>query len=627
MKELRRPYLLFVVSLFVLMVTAEIAYLATSFFPSALEFDVGPSTGTYLTGFTESEEQPPVSFRWTGKEASLNFPPIARGSKATLELRYARFLPGTARTRVFLNGDQIHSASAQSGRFRTTTIPIELKTDELQFNIVTEDPAPEALGIAVDWLRLTGTRFRLPFSVWQPRLLVIGLFSLGLALGFAPFISVALSLPVIILQAFWFSQDPFGMIHVHNKVVVMSLVATMVLTLILSKLSASRWLPFLFIAGYLFKAAPLFHPSFYYADTRQHRLYTNIFSSSVGSIEERGVWTQKQMNTAYPRWVGGKAYAFPYSPVFFVPFTWLDVDERSLESWMKHVALLTGAIELPIVYLIARMLVGEGAALWACLLTAFLPPMSSRLLLSMWPTVSGHLLELVTLGFAARIQAFGFRPRDIFAYGSAGLLSSLTYVSSLINFSTFTMVLASFERKKALILLATGTVVGLLTVFLLYQSFAITFLQEILPALQVEIMTNRTETTNPAAGLEVALRRIPLFYGLVYPILALTGTIIVWRRGPAATFHWFVVYGLTFLLLVLYRAGTGIFKDLKEILFVGPLIAITSGVSLEAIGGLTKGSRLWPRLCAGAIALGLIVFGIVKVAHYWAPFALLAGLD
>ncbi len=356
----RRSCLPLLAAFAALALTTELAYLAASLFSRSLEFDVGPSTGAYLTGFTESEERPPVSFRWTGEQASLALPPLARPSKGTLELRYARFLEGTARIHIFVNGNRVRSASARSGRFRTAAIPLELETGELRFELATEDPAPEALGIAVDWLRLEGARFHLPLSVWQPRALVIGLFGLALALGFSALTSVAVSLPVVVAQAVWFAWDPFGMVHVHSAVVVTALGATVVLTLALRKLSPSRWLPLLFLAGYLFKAAPLFHPSFYYADTRQHRLYASIFASAVGSVEERGVWTQKQMNTAYPRWVGGKAHAFPYSPVFFLPFTWLDVDERTLESWMKHVALLAGALELPVVYLIARMLVGGG---------------------------------------------------------------------------------------------------------------------------------------------------------------------------------------------------------------------------------------------------------------------------
>ncbi|TDI47017.1 MAG: hypothetical protein E2P02_04100 [Acidobacteria bacterium] len=603
---------------------AELAFLGASYFTRPLDLDIGPNTRTYLTGFTESEERPPISFRWSGEEAFIDLPPLGTASRGTLHLRYARFLPDHARLQVFLNGKRVHSTTARSGRFRTERIPVILDGAELRIGLTVEDPSPEALGIAVDWLRLEGADLQLPLSTWQPRALILGTLAFAIALGFSPGSSFMLGLSIAGLQAVWFAWDPFGMVHVNAQIVVTGLLATAMVTIALRRLSPSRWVPLLFLAGYFFKAAPLFHPSYYYADTRQHRVYVDIFSSAVGNIEERGVWTQQQMNTAYPRYVGGKAYAFPYSPIFFLPFTWMDVDERELEFVMKHVAVLAGALELPLVYLIAKLLVGNGAALWASLLIAFLPPMSSRLLLSMWPTIAGHLLELVTMGVAAHMVSNVVRVRPVITYGLSGILASLTYVSSLINLSIFTAILALWERKKAVLILATWTMVGLLTVGLLYRSFTITFFREILPAMA---SAATGESTAAPAGLFDALRRIPLFFGLGYPALALCGIFVVKRRGLDGAFRWMAVYGLTFLVLVSLRASSGIFKDLKELLFVGPLIAIGSGTSLDAISGLGGGKRFSSRACAIAIALGLVAFGFSRLATYWGPFARLAGLD
>ena len=62
-----------------------------------------------------------------------------------------------------------------------------------------------------------------------------------------------------------------------------------------------------------------------------------------GGLEERGRAAQMQVNTAYPRIVAGKAYAFPYSPFFFIPFTWLPRERAVIEDTLKHVALGAGA--------------------------------------------------------------------------------------------------------------------------------------------------------------------------------------------------------------------------------------------------------------------------------------------
>ena len=90
----------------------------------ALEFDIGPSTGSYLEGFTESEERVPVTFRWTRERASVLLPLAGTGPDAVLHLRFARFVDGTATVRLFVDGDPQGVFSARSGRFRTLELPL-----------------------------------------------------------------------------------------------------------------------------------------------------------------------------------------------------------------------------------------------------------------------------------------------------------------------------------------------------------------------------------------------------------------------------------------------------------------------------------------------------------------------
>ena len=84
-----------------------------------LDFDMGPSTGRYLDGFTESEERLPVTFRWTREQAAIALPVEGAGSEARLKLRLARFLPGSAQVRLFVDGVIAGTFSVRSGRFRT----------------------------------------------------------------------------------------------------------------------------------------------------------------------------------------------------------------------------------------------------------------------------------------------------------------------------------------------------------------------------------------------------------------------------------------------------------------------------------------------------------------------------
>ena len=59
-------------------------------------------------------------------------------------------------------------------------------------------------------------------------------------------------------------------------------------------------------------------------------------------IAEQGVWTAV---------AAGKEYAFPFSPVFHAFFAPFDLDLPSAIYWMKLVACLLSAFEVPLLFL------------------------------------------------------------------------------------------------------------------------------------------------------------------------------------------------------------------------------------------------------------------------------------
>ena len=136
-----------------MLATEALLYVA-SFAHGPLSFDIGPSTGAYLSGFTESEERPPVTFRWTGRQATIDLPLAVTAGSGTLVVRYARFLERTSRVRIYLSGQQVASFAARSGRFRTQRFPVTFPRGPLRIDFLTEDPDPSRLGIALDWIRI-----------------------------------------------------------------------------------------------------------------------------------------------------------------------------------------------------------------------------------------------------------------------------------------------------------------------------------------------------------------------------------------------------------------------------------------------------------------------------------------
>ncbi|GMR22070.1 MAG: hypothetical protein BMS9Abin37_0398 [Acidobacteriota bacterium] len=583
----------------------------------ALEFDVGPSTGSYLEGFTESEERVPVTFRWTRERADVALPLAGEGPDAVLQLRYARFLDGNATVRLFVDGEPQGVFSARSGRFRTLELPVKLRGGPTKITFLVDDPDPERLGIAIDWLRIENSRWRASATVLRPTVLLVGVFLLTLALGFSLPRAVGLTALVALFQTGWFACNPFAMVHVHEQLTVIGLSSAALIAAVSLMTRRARSLPLLFLLGYFLKGAVLFHPAYWYPDVRLHRRYVEILDIAQGSIVERGIEAQKGTGTAYPRRLGGRNYALPYSPLFYVPFTFLDRDARGLESSMKHVGLLLASVEVLLVYALASYLFGARVAFAASVLALFLPPLASRLLYAQWPTLAGHLLDVIAIGFAARLVKHPDDRPLLWGYGAGVLASFLSYISSLFNMSLFACCLALVERRRALQLILVVGSAGLLTISLLYLPFVRSFMTEIVPA----VMSGAPSTRSDAIGFGAAIGRIPLFYGFGFPVFALGGLVLS-RHNPAA-FRTLGAYGATFVALLALRAVSGAFKDLKELVFIGPFIAITTGLSLEALAARGRTGRF----AAIAVALGLIAFGLSKLGQYTTLHTKLAGLD
>jgi hypothetical protein len=203
------------------------------------------------------------------------------------------------------------------------------------------------------------------------------------------------------------------------------------------------------------------------------------------------------------------------------------------------------------------------------------------------------------------------------SFAAAGLASCLTYVTSAVNLSLFTLSFVSLHRRGALRLLAIWTGVLLVTVLLLYVPFARLLLTEILPT-----MLHGGSEASPGAGLADTFWHVWLFYGLGYPALAVAGLLRLRQRGDGASFRLLAAFGASFLGLLLLRASSGMFKDLKDLLYVGPFVALATAVSLETLA--TRGRT--GRLGAAAIAVGLVGFGIAKYLEFFEMHTRLAGL-
>ena len=558
--------------------------------------DIGPSTGRHGSGFEESEETPPTTSRWTRHEAAFDVPLLVDASMARFSVRAARYLDNPTIVNVTVNGKPFASFEQPRGRQRIQEIEAPLLPGPLNIGFASEDPK---LGMALDWIRIEGARWRIPGEEWTVWILPVGLFG-ALLLSGASLATAGGATAILLLALAGFAAlDPFGFVHGMRDVAV----PAVVFSFLAASLFRGRTTVVLAVtATVLLKGAFLFHPSYFYNDVRQNDRYVSALRSYEGSIMERSRKAQVDLGVGYPRIVAGTKYAFPYSPVFYLPFTLLPADRDVIVRAIKHVALFATVVEVALAFVLARLLVPSAAALAPWFAFAF-PILTSRMLFAMWSTLAGHALDLLVVVIAIRVVERPANPRSWALLGAATLSTFLVYVSSLFNTSAFLVVLALLAagvrwRVLGVWLCSAGAVV-----LSLYGEFTVAFVREIVPAV-LSGTSRASAITTPSSepgGVLDAFSRIVLFSSYGFPLLAGAGFfLIARRRDPAATVV--KAYALSFLALLLLRGlSAGLFKDLKEIEYAGPVFAVLTAVALDRIE--------W-RVARWLIALGLVVTGV-----------------
>jgi hypothetical protein len=584
-------------------------------------FQIGPNDHRYLEGFAPhyEVENGVVGTRWSTYHARIDLPLVLDGP-AEVIYRFSRVFGEAAEVEVTLGGSTVDRFSARGGAVETRRIRLPaLSATPLSIGFDVDSHERRNLGLKLDWiaiapgpeagLSLLGTARLLP------ALLAAFLFALFRWGGLDLRGSMAGSLVFVGVVVATMRHDILGLAHVAVELsfplVALSMAAGLYLR---RKPKGALALP-LFVAGYLLRGYGLFHPSTFYGDVANARDYVEAFRETSGSLAERGVETQTKTNVGYPRSVAGKDYAFPYSPLYFLPFG-LARTPGGIEDAVRHGGLAASALETLPIFWLASTLFSPSAGVLASLLWVFSPPVFSRLLLALHATVVGSFLDTLAI---SSVLLLSFEPRSLRRLGTvfgATLASLLAYTSSLFSMGAFFLFESVFERKLALKLLGVVAIAGTLTATWLYWPFLIAFFGEILPAM-VSGPPGPAGDAAPAS-VRAALSRIPLFYGFLYPPLALAGLVLARRGADVRGFRVLAAWGLAFLLMVSLRAfGGGVFKDIKEIEFAAPLVAILTGASLAALG------RRGPKgmLAAAALTVALTLFGLARYRTYLELYA------
>jgi hypothetical protein len=232
------------------------------------------------------------------------------------------------------------------------------------------------------------------------------------------------------------------------------------------------------------------------------------------------------------------------------------------------------------------------------------------------------LLDLLAITAAVFWAARPERLSRLAAFFGASLFSALVYISSLFNLSAFVASFSLVERRLAARAVGAWVLAALITIVVLYSSFTLLFFREIGPSLLAS--PDAPASGSFLEGVTSIFPRWLLFYGYGFLALTVAGLALAHRREDKAAFRMLAAYGVAFVFLSGLRAlPGGLFKDLKEILFVAPLVAIGSGIALEE---LARRGR-WGQGSAVLILGGLVAFWWGSYRGYWIAYASLAGLD
>ncbi|HEY7821066.1 MAG TPA: hypothetical protein VIG29_22770, partial [Vicinamibacteria bacterium] len=443
-------------------------------------FQLGPNDHRYIEGFVPhyEVENGTVAWRWSTYHASVDLPLVLEGG-ATLSYRFSRVFGQTAAATVSLAGSTIDRFTARGGAVETRRVRLpDLSPTPLSIRFEIDSHEGRNLGLKLDWLALSpGPDSRLRLSA-RPRFLTSLLAGFLFALfRFGGLRARESLMPIAVFLATagaMMVRDLFGFAHGISQLSLPLAGLSIPAGLFLKGRPGGRWVLPLFVAGYLLRGFGLFHPQTFYGDVANARDYVEAFRETSGSLAERGVETQKRTNVGYPRAVAGKDYAFPYSPLYFLPFG-LASTPGGIEDAVRHAGLAASALETLPVFWIASIAFSPQAGILAALLWAVSPPVFSRLLLALHATVIGSFLDTLAIAF---VLALSFEPRNPFRLGGvlvASLASFLTYTSGLFSMGAFLLFESMLERRLALKLLGIVLVASTLTVTWLYGPFLVAF--------------------------------------------------------------------------------------------------------------------------------------------------------
>jgi hypothetical protein len=486
----------------------------------------------------------------------------------------------------------------------------------------------DALGIALDWVEVTGvTRVR-PAAGLTGRLLLF-LVGIPLAAGVVRGrMSDALGLGALLtwVGTAAVARDRLGSLLAIAEAAAPALVAVLVVALVLRGL-ARAWadhldrragavaLPVVAIA-----ILGLSHPSYYYPDVDTHRrLFQAMKANPLLIVDPTQPWARRG---DWTREIGGRAVAIPYAVVFHA-VAWPLASILGVVPALKALAGISAGVTIVLVHALAR---GAGlsppAAVAAQVLAATMPVMASRLSLALYPTLLGQATTVLLLVHLVRRFGHLDGARDAAAATVFVFLAEVVYTGSLVMVALLVAAIvvveaATGERRRALRLLGAWAVATAI-VGAMYVGFLPVLWRDVLPAVGTDGGASGAAEAGP---LVLAFRRLHVFFDAVYPLLLVPGVFAL-RSAPVHARR-IVAAALTCGagVLVLRYVFTTVLRDAKEVELLAAPVVVSAAAALDLLwrrGAAGRGLAI----LGGAAALG---WGIARSATMYAERFLSVG--
>ena len=586
--------------------------LAFAFRDAPLLLDLGPGDEPYTRGFRSGWEYHgrtgfgETAFHWTEDGARVDVPVAVEGP-LRVRLRVARFMRTPAQVVVWREGHEVASFTQHplGWRERTLDVPDWQGPLVLQFRTTSDDGEP--LGIALDWVKVTGAAraWPRPTLLWRLALLLFGVPIAVSVLARSPAAGAGAAVLLSVLGTTAVMLDRLGGLLALATAAVPAF-AVVLLLLCLARSISSRWphlcgvrAAFVPAAMAVLALVALSHPAFYYPDVDTHAKLVDALAQEPSlALDPRPY----QMRTsAWTRGIGGRLVPFPYSPAFHVLARPL---AKAIGSVAAIKTLAVGALGLTLLlaHVLARAVgLAPPWALVAQAVVCVLPVTASRLTLALYPTLLAQSLELLLLLALGRMLPLLRAQETLVALGLLAVVQAV-YTGSLLSVSLIVMGLALSEalagrRSSAARLLGAWALATLAIVFVQYRHFFPILWHDVLPYASA----GPREAADPA--LVAALRRLTIFFDHVHPGIALLGVLFLGGAGKARR-AWRVALGAGLALLALRYVLPALFRDAKEV----ELLAAPVAVAMAA-GWSWLWTRGWGRVVAVLSGAWVVLWG------------------